>query len=896
MLKYDVSIIVAIYNNDKYLEKCIKSVIKQDYDFERIQLILINDGSTDNSIKICNKYAKKYNNILLIDKKNEGVSRARNIGIKKAKGKYIMILDSDDEISNNAVKELVSFFDNNYDRIDLVTYPMVNITKKSKNVHFRYGFFDKGTGIYDLEEYPYICQSNVNIIFKNKFNDNILYNTNMFFSEDEEFNTRILLEKLKIGYCSKAKYYYNKTNELSAIKNKSNPYYCFESLMEYHEYLINFFESKGKNVPKYVQAVILNDFRWRVKTDEIFPYFLPNIEFNKEVARIKNILKKVDNDIIINNKKINIYHKIFFLKFKGENLYLKFIDNKKYQICCNNQVCLTAERITIVINRYKVKENKVNILAYIRTPIFEINNYKPELYLRYIDKENNKKDKKIEKFFVSNKSYFCSKIKTNHFFGFELNLNLNEIKRFKFVFKLMGQEINAKVECSVYTPFNEMLGRYMVEKGNKIIRFNPKNKGKYQFYIRERNLKNSIALKLINLKRYIMNNKKIKILRCFAKTNKKIWIYTDRKGILDNAYYQFKHDINIKDNIRKYYVYDGKKRQYKKAFTKKERKYLVKYNSLIHKILFLKSSKILTSFSSLYEYCPVSKFYKYYRDVMKYDLIYLQHGILHADLLKMYSKEFTEIDKIVVSSEFEKRNFIEKYKYNDEDIIMSGMPRLQNSKKEVDVKNKILLAPSWRKYLIGEIYKGERELKEKVFLKSNYFTEMSRFINSKELINLLKTQNLELDLQLHPIFRDYANLFKTNSKRVSIVERTNIEEYKLLITDFSSFQFDFVKLKRPIIYFVPDMPEFKAGLHSYRKLDLDYENAFGKLTLNTKDLMETIKKIIKNNFKDEEKYIQREKEFFVDTNNTQEKLYNELIKGDQKVDAKSFKTDNKRSY
>ena len=88
------SIIVPIYNVERYLEQCIKSVIAQDY--QNYELILVDDGSPDNSIDICIKYAKKYKNIIVIHKTNGGLSDARNAGIKVAQGEYLIFLDSDD--------------------------------------------------------------------------------------------------------------------------------------------------------------------------------------------------------------------------------------------------------------------------------------------------------------------------------------------------------------------------------------------------------------------------------------------------------------------------------------------------------------------------------------------------------------------------------------------------------------------------------------------------------------------------------------------------------------------------------------------------------------------------------------------------------------------------------
>ena len=89
-----VSIVVPIYNVEKYLKKCIDSIINQTY--KNIEIILVDDGSTDNCGKICDEYTKTDNRIVVIHKKNGGLSDARNAGLDIAKGKYIAFVDSDD--------------------------------------------------------------------------------------------------------------------------------------------------------------------------------------------------------------------------------------------------------------------------------------------------------------------------------------------------------------------------------------------------------------------------------------------------------------------------------------------------------------------------------------------------------------------------------------------------------------------------------------------------------------------------------------------------------------------------------------------------------------------------------------------------------------------------------
>ena len=101
-----VSIIIPVYNAFNTIDKCIDSVIKQTY--QNMEVLLINDGSKDNSIKKLKKYESKYDFIKVIDKKNEGVAKTRNLGIQKATGKYIMFCDNDDFIEENYVEVYVN--------------------------------------------------------------------------------------------------------------------------------------------------------------------------------------------------------------------------------------------------------------------------------------------------------------------------------------------------------------------------------------------------------------------------------------------------------------------------------------------------------------------------------------------------------------------------------------------------------------------------------------------------------------------------------------------------------------------------------------------------------------------------------------------------------------------
>ncbi len=108
-----VSIVVPVYNSDKYLKECIESILTQTY--KNFELIIINDGSIDNSLLICQEYSKLDARITIISQENLGVSVARNVGIEKLSGEYVVFVDSDDCIKSDYIEKLINVFQYNVD-------------------------------------------------------------------------------------------------------------------------------------------------------------------------------------------------------------------------------------------------------------------------------------------------------------------------------------------------------------------------------------------------------------------------------------------------------------------------------------------------------------------------------------------------------------------------------------------------------------------------------------------------------------------------------------------------------------------------------------------------------------------------------------------------------------
>lgn len=100
-----ISVVIPVYNAAKYLQRCVASVLCQTY--TNIECILVNDGSKDKSLQLCQSYAKKDSRIIVVDKENEGVDKTRFEGLKHASGEFVMFLDSDDWLEKDAVENLM---------------------------------------------------------------------------------------------------------------------------------------------------------------------------------------------------------------------------------------------------------------------------------------------------------------------------------------------------------------------------------------------------------------------------------------------------------------------------------------------------------------------------------------------------------------------------------------------------------------------------------------------------------------------------------------------------------------------------------------------------------------------------------------------------------------------
>ena len=220
-----VSVILPIYNVSQYLRECLDSIINQTY--SNLEIIAVNDGTTDDSVYILEEYSKSDKRIKIVHQKNQGLATTRNTGFKNSTGAYIYFMDTDDIIEKTLIEDALGFADK--EKCDIVTFEHIEFSGK-----LNFGYISekqiKDNQIYDgedlLDHYLNIKKNNWVPIWMYVFKRDFLIQSELEFKEgginheDVLFTPQIILKSEKIGYLKHAYYYYRqRPNSITTCAN-----------------------------------------------------------------------------------------------------------------------------------------------------------------------------------------------------------------------------------------------------------------------------------------------------------------------------------------------------------------------------------------------------------------------------------------------------------------------------------------------------------------------------------------------------------------------------------------------------------------------------------------------------------------------------------------------------
>ena len=326
MKDYKVSVIVAAYNIQDYIVKCLESIANQTY--KNLEVIIVDDGSTDNTGKLADEFAENDNRFTVIHKENGGVSSARNRGIDAASGDFIGFVDGDDTIEDDMYEMLV----NNAIKYDAdISHCGYKLIENGKEILMhgtgKIVIQDRKKGILDLMDGSLIEPGIWNKIFKKEIVGYIRLDENLKINEDLYFNILLFNQSNKSVFEDKAKYNYMKrdnsatTSNINNIRKIKDPLKVYQMIVDLYENDIEIYPYAkkmqiGRNINIYNLLTLEKKIEFKKLKKQIREY----IRLNKN--EVKN------NSVITRKIKLMMYG-ILYMRYIYDLIYMLYF-NKRY--------------------------------------------------------------------------------------------------------------------------------------------------------------------------------------------------------------------------------------------------------------------------------------------------------------------------------------------------------------------------------------------------------------------------------------------------------------------------------------------------------------------------------------------------------------------------------------
>ena len=493
--------------------------------------------------------------------------------------------------------------------------------------------------------------------------------------------------------------------------------------------------------------------------------------------------------------------------------------------------------------------------------------------------------------------FFNVSAKGNYTFQFSIPLtSLPKVKSIAFYLVYHGRQYPLQVTfIRAQTKLSHVKGSYWV-CGSSIITYNAKRRcfeveplTKKSHRAHEKAFIKGIASSTHGMWKIKMVGNRLLywVTKPFYK--KKIWLTMDKifkAGDNGEYFYRYVKAHNPGD-VKIYYVVAQDSPDYKRL--KGEYDTIVKFNSLKHKMLALHTDLMLATHVDTMNcngYYHATQ--KYFKDLYNARVVCLAHGLTIQRIAQYQNRVFDNTVLYFFASKYEVKNVShEIYDYYDKRALcLTGHARydgLVSNDQKI-----ILITPTWRRSVTtGKAKKGSTYSHSSSFAHSDYFKIYNGLINDKELIATAKEQGYRIVYLLHPAMSNQLEDFE-KSDGVDIVAATSdisyekiLTESSLMVTDYSGVQFDFAYMKKPLVYYHPDVlpPQYEAG-------GLEYETmGFGPICRNHEQIVSTLCSYMKKQCVMEDMYKQRVDDFFeYSDHNNCERIFKEVVKFQNRFD------------
>ena len=336
-----ISVIIPVYNCEKYISRCLKSIINQTY--KNLQIIVVDDGSFDDSLRICNEFANKDARIEVYHKENGGVSSARNLGLKKVKGDYVSFIDADDFLELNMFSTMVKNIKNE----EIIVCNFNNIDEngnKISGIDIPDMILDKNNALKELFLNRYIIGALWNKLFDYDLLKNLEFNINYTVGEDLLYEFLAINNSRKIRFISDClyNYYINDNNATSKVS-----YTKWKQIIDICEIIKN--ETNDKKLLDYLKIKKFKSYRLimnkmikqqlnkkdliylkeiLLESKNYFKYYITNkdVDLRDKIFTIVLLFKA--NKMVRKKRSVNVYLKAYLSKNLGDDLFIYLLLNR----------------------------------------------------------------------------------------------------------------------------------------------------------------------------------------------------------------------------------------------------------------------------------------------------------------------------------------------------------------------------------------------------------------------------------------------------------------------------------------------------------------------------------------------------------------------------------------
>lgn len=819
---------MSIFQVEQYLEEAIDSVLNQSIGFqENIQLILINDGSTDRCEKICIKYLKQHPlNVVYKFKQNGGLASAKNKGLSYRQGKYVSFFDPDDTLGFKTLELVYDFFEKHRNCIDFVTIP-IYFFEARQGLHEKYKYLGKRSRLIDLSKEPHnFVLSTAASFYKTECFKTSIFDERMSIGEDAKFSIALYEKNSVFGFVFSPDAHYNYRQRACGGGLIDNSSKSTNQAILLADMLIEATKDSKEDMPLYLKEIIIYIIRSRYK---LLFELSPDIEGYQEAYRkLETLRNSLDRKFLATRSKwldsqaLKVY---FASNFMMEPLHV----SPQGKIMVGQYTLFTIGKTCIKIKSFHFQENEMILTAF-------VSDYNLDEIDLILTDCNNKETPKTRRRITSkdnpfNIKFSPSKIISNPMiYEFRIPFKVSTYSfyfKIETVFKLereivLDQQIPFALKDNYVGAFRE--NKKITFSGNqiKIQDFNPcflsyKIKSICEIYKR---------FNFFAWERFFSMQKK-----------KYILIVDDATSLRGNGLALAQHIKNNEPKLAKRtYLITNKKETSSKELKKIGSFALI--GSLKHKFLYLNAKTIFSSSlqTTLFDSFETQNS-KFYADQLNYKFIWLPDEAIANDKSKQVNRYKPLVDRIVVSSKNETATLLnDKYFFTKNEILETGCPAFDYLIDE----NKKLIA-----YFLAPEKPTTRINTETppVDAQENNFN----FDLLSSSTNLLQNENLQRSLSEHgytlqviitPQMAQYYKHFKQyeNScisiKKVDTIHqrRRIISEARMLITNHSDVEVEFSYLNKPIFYYQPngqnaderENEALAASINSYLSNELNF--------------------------------------------------------------------------